>query len=58
MLGLLSPEEDDCFVSFAPAPESDLESDFESAFESDLEEASEPESPPDELLPDELLFEA
>jgi hypothetical protein len=55
---LLSLDEEDCFVSFVPLPESDLESEFVSDLESDFEVVSEPESELDALLSDEPLFEA
>lgn len=58
MLGLLSLDEEADLLSFAPFPDSDFESDLESDFESDLPALSAPEPPPDELLSDELLFEA
>ena len=58
MLLLLSLEVDAGLLSFAPLPDSDFESDLESDFESDLPALSAPEPPPDELLSDELLFEA
>ena len=55
---MLSLEVDAGLLSFAPFPDSDFESDLESDFESDLPALSAPEPPPDELLSDELLFEA
>ncbi len=54
VLLLLSLEVEAGLLSFAPLPDSDLESDLES----DLAVLSDPELSPDELLSDELLFEA